>query len=191
MTGAFEEGDGKIFGSPAKTVENNFFCIFCGWWRAPSKKEKEIIFVSSVSDDGRLRRRGRRLFLYLLRVIRASSRKEGDNFLCLRRKRRVIFLYLPRRQWRRNFFLRDFFCTILKGTIVVISMEYIVSKRNNLSLQFFQNYEIILQRWASRNFMNSIVRYSVCNNFSRWWLSISHKRECWWAVWVHYFDKPC
>lgn len=67
----------KIFGFPAKTVENNFF------------------FVSSVADDGRLRRRRRRkfwiscedgedgIFLYLLRMIRASSRKKKDNFLNL------------------------------------------------------------------------------------------------------------
>ena len=46
MTGAFEEGEGDYFVSPAKTVKMEFF-------------------------------------LYLLRVIRASSRKEKDNFLYL------------------------------------------------------------------------------------------------------------
>ena len=83
MTGAFEEGDGKTFGSPAKTVENNFFCIFCGWWRAPSKKEKEIIFVSSVSDDGRLRRRRRRLFLYLLCLMTGAFEEGEGDYFCI------------------------------------------------------------------------------------------------------------
>ena len=65
MTGAFEEGEG------------DYFCIFCVWWRAPSKKEKEIIFVSPAETVKM------EFFLYLLRVIRASSRMEKDNFLYL------------------------------------------------------------------------------------------------------------
>ena len=64
MTGAFEEGDGKMFGSPAKTVENNFFLYFL--WLMTGAFEEEgdyfciscedgedgIFFVSSTHDPG-------------------------------------------------------------------------------------------------------------------------------------------
>ena len=67
MTGAFKEGDGKIFRSPVKTVENNFF-LYLLWLMTGAFEEGEgegdyfciscedgedgIFFVSSTHDPG-------------------------------------------------------------------------------------------------------------------------------------------
>ena len=150
--------------------EGDYFCISC------EDGEDGIFFCIFYSWSGRLLGRWRIIFSI-------SSKKKTDNFL----------LYLLRRRWRRNFFSQRLLMHHHKrnNSRLLVWNIYCFHKKHNLSLQLFQNYEIILQRWASRKFMNSVVRYSVSNNLSRWWLSISHKRECWWAVWVHYFDKPC
>ena len=51
MTGAFKEGDGKIFGSPVKTVENNFF-LYLLWLMTGAFEEGEGDYFCISCEDG-------------------------------------------------------------------------------------------------------------------------------------------
>ena len=88
----------KIFGFPAKTVENNFF-LYLLWlmtgafgegegenFGSPAKTVKMEFFCIFYAWSGRLL--GRRRIIFSI-----SSKKKTDNFL-----------YFLRRRWRRHFF---------------------------------------------------------------------------------------
>ena len=104
MTGAFEQGDGKIFWISCEDGREEFY-LYLLWLMTGAFEGGEGEYFCVSCEDGE----DGIFFLYLLRVIRASSRKEKDNFFVS-----------PAKTVKENFFLlRDSFCLIIKGTIVV------------------------------------------------------------------------